>query len=73
MATEAWAAGVPIEAIMALGGWTSAAAVMYIVGANEETVQASRALGSARMSFDADGLHASLGPARLLRSTWSVG
>lgn len=70
MATEAWAAGVPIEAIMALGGWNSPVAVMYICGATEETVCASRRLGSAKMRFDGDNLHATLGTARLNRSTW---
>jgi integrase len=70
LATEAWAAGVPIEAIMALGGWTSPVALMYVIGANEETVHASARLGSAQMRFDGDGLHAQLGTARLQRATW---
>ena len=72
MATEAWAAGVPSQAIMALGGWTSETALMYIIGANEETISASRRLGSAAMRFDADGLHAQLGTARLNRNTWQI-
>ena len=73
MATEAWAAGVPLEAIQALGGWSSPVALMYIIGSQEETVTASSRLGSAAMYFDEDGLHGSLGTARLLRSTWSLG
>ena len=72
MATEAWAAGVPSAAIMALGGWTSETALMYIIGCNEETVSASRRLGAAAMRFDADGLHAQLGTARLNRGIWQV-
>ncbi len=56
---------------MSLGGWTSPVAVMYIIGAMEETVMASARLGSAAMRFDADGLHAQLGTARLLRTTWA--
>jgi integrase len=72
MATEAWAAGVPIEGIMALGGWTSPVAIMYVVGCLEETVKASQALGKAGMRYDKEGLHASLGTARLPSNTWFV-
>jgi hypothetical protein len=71
MATEAWAAGVPLESIMALGGWTSPVATMYIIGSVEETVAASSRLGSAGMRYEADALHARLGTARLQRSTWT--
>ena len=70
LATEAWAAGVPVEAIMALGGWTSPVAIMYIIGATDETVSASRRLGSAGMHYDGADLRASLGTSRLQRSTW---
>lgn len=70
MATEAWAAGVPVPAIMALGGWSSPVAVMYIIGAVDETVAASQRLGTAGMRFDGEELRASLGTSRLLRSTW---
>lgn len=70
MATEAWAAGSPIEAIMALGGWTSPVAVMYIIGAVDETIAASKRLGSAGMHFDGAELRAALGTSRLNRSTW---
>lgn len=72
MATEAWAAGVPVEAIMALGGWTSPVAVMYIVGATDETVSASRRLGAAKMRYEGADLRATLGTARLSRSTWTL-
>lgn len=72
MATEAWAAGVPVEAIMALGGWTSPVAVMYIVGASDETVSASLRLGTAKMRYEGADLRASLGTARLSRHTWAM-
>ena len=70
LATEAWAAGVPTEAIMALGGWTSPVAIMYIVGASDETVAASMRLGSAAMRYEGNDLRAKLGTSRLSRSTW---
>jgi hypothetical protein len=72
MTMEAWAAGVPLEAIMAFWGWTSPVAVLYIVGAMEETVSASTRIGGSGMRFEADGLHAQLGTARLRRQTWTV-
>jgi integrase len=72
MATEAWAAGVPIESIMALGGWTSPVAILYIIGSMDETINASAKLGSAKMQYDSDGLRAQLGTARLPRSTWTI-
>ena len=71
MATEAWAAGVPLEAIMALGGWSSPVAVMYIVGATDETCAASRKIGTASMRYEADELRASLGTGRLQRAVWT--
>jgi integrase len=72
MATEAWAAGVPIESIMALGGWTSPVAILYIIGSMDETIVASSKLGSAKMRFDADGLRAQLGTARLPPTTDAI-
>lgn len=71
MATEAWAAGVPIDAIMALGGWASPVAVLYIVGSTDETVAASKRLGTAGMRYEGDALRATLGTSRLRRTTWS--
>ena len=50
-ATELHAAGVPITGIMALGRWTSAAAVIYIVGCLDVTIDASARLGSAKLTF----------------------
>ena len=60
----------PTEAIMALGGWTSPVAIMYIVGASDETVAASMRLGSAAMRYEGNDLRAKLGTSRLSRSTW---
>ena len=50
-ATELHAAGVPITGIMALGRWTSAAAVIYIIGCLDVTIDASARLGSAKVQF----------------------
>jgi integrase len=50
-ATEMWAAGVPITGIMALGRWTSAAAVIYIIGCLDVTIEASSRIGSANVQF----------------------
>ena len=50
-ATELHAAGVPISSIMALGRWTSAAAVIYILGCLETTIEASSRLGSAQVQY----------------------
>jgi integrase len=72
MATEAWAAGVPLDAIMALGGWASPVAVLYIVGSTDETVEASRRLGTAGMRYEGESLRATLGTSRLQRTIWST-
>jgi integrase len=50
-ATEMWAAGVPITGIMALGRWTSAAAVIYVIGCLDVTIEASARIGSANVQF----------------------
>ena len=50
-ATELHAAGVPISDIMALGRWTSAAAVIYILGCLDTTIDASAKLGTADVRF----------------------
>jgi integrase len=50
-ATELHAAGVPISDIMALGRWTSAAAVIYILGCLDTTIDASAKLGTADIRF----------------------
>jgi integrase len=50
-ATELHAAGVPIGGIMALGRWTSAAAVIYILGCLDTTIEASTRLGSAGLEY----------------------
>ena len=46
LATELWAAGASIEDIMTAGRWTSATAVMYVIGSLEGQVQATRKIGS---------------------------
>jgi integrase len=45
LATELWAAGKSIDVIMTAGRWTSAAAVLYVVGALEDQAAATRAIG----------------------------
>ena len=50
-ATELHAAGVSIGGIMALGRWTSAAAVIYVLGCLDTTIEASSRLGSAGVHF----------------------
>jgi integrase len=50
-ATELHAAGVPIAEIMALGRWTSAAAVIYVLGCLDTTIEASARLGTADVRF----------------------
>jgi hypothetical protein len=46
LATELWAAGRSIDVIMAAGRWTSAAAVLYVIGSLEDQVSATRAIGA---------------------------
>ena len=68
-ATELWAAKVPITGIMALGRWTSAAAVIYIIGCLDVTIEASARLGSANVKFVRGDLRKQLGVSDTL-SSW---
>jgi integrase len=55
-ATELYAAGVDLQTIMAIGRWTSSAACLYVLGTLEDTINASRTMGSAGVRITADGL-----------------
>jgi integrase len=70
-ATELWAADVPITGIMALGRWTSAAAVIYIIGCLDVTIEASSRLGSAKVRFIRGDLRKQLGVSESL-SPWMI-
>jgi integrase len=70
-ATELHAAGVPISAIMALGRWTSAAAVIYILGCLDVTIEASTKLGTADLRFVRGDLRTRPGVCEPLRP-WTV-
>lgn len=69
-ATEAWAAGVPLERIQALGRWASAAALLYIIGSLDQTASASSRLGHGGLSFTADGLRSQIGTSPDVRAAW---
>jgi integrase len=60
-ATELWAAGVPLPRIMAVGRWTSVAALMYVIGSLEGQVAATDRLGGGALAFSAGDLHQRLG------------
>ena len=62
-ATEAWAAGIPLPQIQALGRWQSVAALLYIIGSLDETAAVTVALGSGSLHMTADG-RASIASAR---------
>ena len=55
-ATELYAAGVDLADIMAIGRWTSSAALLYVLGTLEDTLSASRAMGSAGLRITKEGL-----------------
>ena len=55
-ATELYASGVPLATIMAIGRWTSTAACLYVLGTLEDTVEATRSMGSAGVRITSDGL-----------------
>lgn len=55
LATELWAAGASVEDIMAAGRWTSATAVMYVIGSLEGQVEATRKIGHG-LSYDGNDL-----------------
>lgn len=56
MATDLWAAGCTMEEIMAAGRWTSAAAVLYVIGALDHQLVIADALGTGGLSYDGDKL-----------------
>jgi integrase len=70
-ATELWAADVPLPAIMALGRWTSAAAVLYILGCLDVTIEASSRMGSAGVRLVRGDLRRQLGTSETLQP-WTV-
>ena len=55
-ATEMYAAGVGIPVIMAVGRWTSAAACLYVLGTMEDTMEATKAMGSGGLRLSSEGL-----------------
>jgi hypothetical protein len=69
-ATEAWAAGVPLSQIQALGRWHSTAALLYIVGTLDETAAATEKLGSAGLVYTSDGLRRQLGTSTEVEKNW---
>lgn len=77
MATELWAANATVEQIMTAGRWTSAAAVLYIIGSIDRALAAADLLGNGRLSYDGArlrqrGLRAELGvPAATKVAQWS--
>ena len=54
LATELWAAGCRVEEIMTAGRWTSAAAVLYVIGSLEDQVSATRKVGTGLVYTGAD-------------------
>ena len=69
-ATEAWAAGVPLERIQALGRWKSSAALLYIIGSLDQTASATARLGHGGLAFTADGLRAQIGTSSAVKDSW---
>jgi integrase len=68
-ATELWAAGVSLADIMAIGRWTSTAALLYIIGNLDDTVRASRKMGTAGLSYSSEGIRRQLGTTVALPDT----
>jgi integrase len=77
MATELWAANATIEQIMTAGRWTSASAVLYIIGSIDRALAAADLLGNGKLAYDGArlrqrGLRAELAaPSGLKVSQWS--
>jgi hypothetical protein len=69
-ATEAWAAGVPLERIQSLGRWQSSAALLYIIGSLDQTASATARLGQGGLAFTVDGLRAQLGTSDAVKQDW---
>jgi integrase len=55
-ATELWAAGASIDAVMAVGRWTSPAAALYVVGTVQEQVAATDRLRDGQLAYTPAGL-----------------
>jgi integrase len=70
-ATELYAAGVDLPSIMALGRWTSAAAVIYVIGCLDVTIDASARMGSAGVRLVRGDLRRQLGTSATLEP-WHV-
>ena len=68
MATELWAAGVKLPAIMAMGRWTSAAAILYILGSLDVTLNAATQMGAADLGWSTGGLRTAVGLSGKMRS-----
>ena len=60
MATELWAAGASLDDIMSMGRWTSAAAVLYIIGTVDRQVSASRLIGRGMVRYETGRLRQQL-------------
>jgi integrase len=56
-ATEMHAAGVPLRQIMAVGRWMSTAALLYVLGNEEDQVHAIDSIGSAGLAYAGGRLH----------------
>lgn len=72
-ATEAWAAGVPLAQIQALGRWHSSAALLYVVGSLDQTAAATERLGSAGLRYTRDGLRVQVGTSAAVEAAWWPG
>jgi integrase len=69
-ATEAWAAGVSLEKIQALGRWKSSAALLYVIGSLDQTASATAQMGQGNLAFTADGLRAQIGTSPTVQDNW---
>jgi integrase len=65
LATEMWAAGASVQDIMTAGRWTSATAVMYVIGSLEGQVQATRKIGGGLVYSGGDLRRLGVSPDRM--------
>jgi len=65
IATELWAAGEKIEKIMAVGRWTSQAALLYVIGAAEDQISALDRVGGGNLMMERGTLHKGLGTSNI--------
>lgn len=56
MATELWAAGAGVDDIMAVGRWTSAAALLYVLSPVQQQVEATDRLGEGGLVYTPEGI-----------------